>query len=145
MVIVLTVADLIPHLIAARRPVRLALSAAGMLLLVERIARPPEFVPETMKADDLLRAMQRGQFHLAVVVDEYGGAVGVVTSAAWSPALDCGIGFAKFHEAAGLVAPLAVRSQGAEHSSELVNLPFFDADKLLPRGIAAGPHEARSR
>ena len=72
------------------------------------------------------------------------GAVGVVTSAAWSPALDCGIGFAKFHEAAGLAAPLAVRSQGAEHSSELVNLPFFDADKLLPRGIAAGPHEARS-
>jgi putative hemolysin len=39
-IIVLMVADLIPHLIAARRPVRLALSAAGMLLLVERIARP---------------------------------------------------------------------------------------------------------
>lgn len=39
-VIVITVADLIPHLIAARRPVRLALSAASMLLTVERIARP---------------------------------------------------------------------------------------------------------
>ena len=39
-VIVLMVADLIPHLIAARRPVRLALSSAGMLLVVERIARP---------------------------------------------------------------------------------------------------------
>ncbi len=39
-VIVLTVADLIPHLIAARRPVRLALSSARMLLVVERIARP---------------------------------------------------------------------------------------------------------
>ena len=39
-VIVLTVADLIPHLIAARRPVRLALSSARMLLAVERIARP---------------------------------------------------------------------------------------------------------
>ena len=39
-VIVMTVADLIPHLIAARRPVRLALSSAGMLLTVERIARP---------------------------------------------------------------------------------------------------------
>lgn len=48
-------------------------------ILVERIARPPEFVPETMKADDLLRAMQRGQFHLAVVVDEYGGTAGLVT------------------------------------------------------------------
>lgn len=39
-VIVLTVADLIPHLIAARRPVRLALSSARMLLVVERFARP---------------------------------------------------------------------------------------------------------
>ncbi|MCH1572004.1 MAG: hemolysin family protein, partial [Longimicrobiales bacterium] len=39
-VIVMMVADLIPHLIAARRPVRLALSSAGMLLTVERIARP---------------------------------------------------------------------------------------------------------
>ena len=29
-----------PHLIAARRPTRLALSSAGMLLLVERFARP---------------------------------------------------------------------------------------------------------
>ncbi len=47
--------------------------------LVEHIARPPEFVPETMKADDLLRAMQRGRFHLAVVVDEYGGTAGLVT------------------------------------------------------------------
>lgn len=39
-VVVLVVADLIPHLIAARRPVRLALSAGRVLLLVERIARP---------------------------------------------------------------------------------------------------------
>lgn len=38
--VVLVVADLIPHLIAARRPVRLALSAAPILLAVERIARP---------------------------------------------------------------------------------------------------------
>ena len=39
-IIVMMVADLIPHLIAARRPVRLALSTAGMLLAVERLARP---------------------------------------------------------------------------------------------------------
>jgi len=39
-VIVLVVADLIPHLLAARRPVRLALSAAPVLLLVEKVARP---------------------------------------------------------------------------------------------------------
>lgn len=39
-VIVLVVADLIPHLIAARSPVRLALSTGRVLLIVERIARP---------------------------------------------------------------------------------------------------------
>jgi putative hemolysin len=38
--IVVLVADLIPHLIAARRPVRLVLSAAPLLLVVERVARP---------------------------------------------------------------------------------------------------------
>lgn len=39
-VLVLAVGDLIPHLLASRRPVRLALSAAPALLLVERLARP---------------------------------------------------------------------------------------------------------
>jgi CBS domain containing-hemolysin-like protein len=43
------------------------------------LARPPYFVPETKRIDDLLREMQRRRTHLAVVVDEYGGATGVVT------------------------------------------------------------------
>ncbi len=38
--IVVVFADLIPHLIAAHRPVRLALTAAPVLLIVERISRP---------------------------------------------------------------------------------------------------------
>jgi len=40
MFIVVIFADLIPHLIAARSPVRLALSLSPMLLIVERVARP---------------------------------------------------------------------------------------------------------
>lgn len=39
-VLVLVVGDLIPHVIAARRPVRLALTSAPVLLAVERLARP---------------------------------------------------------------------------------------------------------
>ena len=37
------------------------------------------FVPESKKADDLLRQMQLESNHLAMVVDEYGGIAGLVT------------------------------------------------------------------
>ena len=37
------------------------------------------YVPETKKASELLVDLQRRQEHMAVVVDEYGGAVGIVT------------------------------------------------------------------
>lgn len=42
-------------------------------------ASTPVFVPESQMADDLLRQMQRERFHLAMVVDEYGGIAGLVT------------------------------------------------------------------
>jgi CBS domain containing-hemolysin-like protein len=41
--------------------------------------RPVHYVPETKKIDQLLPEMQRQGFHLVVVVDEYGGTVGIVT------------------------------------------------------------------
>jgi len=43
------------------------------------LMRPPVYVPETKRIDDLLREMQRARNHMAVVVDEYGGSTGVVT------------------------------------------------------------------
>jgi CBS domain containing-hemolysin-like protein len=46
---------------------------------VEELMRQPSYVPETKRIDDLLREMQRGRIHLAIVVDEYGGSTGVVT------------------------------------------------------------------
>jgi len=41
--------------------------------------RPAHFVPETKRVASMLREMQERKFHLAVVVDEYGGTVGLVT------------------------------------------------------------------
>lgn len=46
---------------------------------VVEIARPALFVPESQKADQLLRTMQMESNHLAMVVDEYGGIAGLVT------------------------------------------------------------------
>ena len=43
------------------------------------LMRPATYVPETKRIDDLLREMQKNRLQLAVVVDEYGGAVGIVT------------------------------------------------------------------
>ena len=46
---------------------------------VRSLMRRARFVPETKHADALLRDMQVGQHHLAIVVDEYGGTAGLVT------------------------------------------------------------------
>ena len=41
--------------------------------------RPPFYAPEMMSAAGLLRRLQAEAVNLAVVVDEYGGAVGIIT------------------------------------------------------------------
>ena len=46
---------------------------------IRKIAKPPYFIPETMKISLLLREMQRRRIHMALVVDEYGGVAGLVT------------------------------------------------------------------
>jgi putative hemolysin len=46
---------------------------------LRELMRPASYVPETKHIDDLLREMQKNRVQLAVVVDEYGGAVGIVT------------------------------------------------------------------
>ena len=55
------------------------LARAGEATTLLQLTRPPVFVPETKRIDDLLREMQRSRNHMAVVVDEYGGSTGVVT------------------------------------------------------------------
>jgi putative hemolysin len=46
---------------------------------LREIARPPYFVPETKRVDELLSDMRRDQVHMGIAVDEYGGTAGVVT------------------------------------------------------------------
>jgi putative hemolysin len=46
---------------------------------VTTVMDPPVYVPETKRLADLLKEMLQQQLHIAIVVDEYGGTVGLVT------------------------------------------------------------------
>ncbi|MEJ5254748.1 MAG: hemolysin family protein [Acidimicrobiales bacterium] len=46
---------------------------------VGSLVRPAHFVPETKRISELLTEMQAEQYHMAIVVDEYGGTAGLVT------------------------------------------------------------------
>lgn len=64
---VLYIKDLLPHL------------SKPSNFRWQSLIRPPYFVPETKKIDDLLREFQENKVHMAIVVDEFGGTSGIVT------------------------------------------------------------------
>ncbi len=45
----------------------------------QTLLKPPIYVPENKKLDDLLKEFQQKKNHLAIVVDEYGGTSGLIT------------------------------------------------------------------
>ena len=49
------------------------------LTSLQEVAREIAFVPETLELDRLLKRMRTERFHLAAVIDEYGGVSGIVT------------------------------------------------------------------
>jgi putative hemolysin len=49
------------------------------LLVMDDIMRPPYFVPESMRAMDVLREMQKRRVQMAIVLDEHGAVAGLVT------------------------------------------------------------------
>lgn len=64
---ILYIKDLLPHV------------SKGASFRWQSLIRPPFFVPETKKIDDLLEEFQKNKVHMAIVVDEYGGTSGIVT------------------------------------------------------------------
>jgi len=70
-------------------------------------------------------------------VFEGGQSVAEMTIGAWSPHLDCGIGYVRFRQRGewlGKVLRLRDRN-GDFHPCEVVELPFYDAEKRIPRGL----------
>ncbi len=45
----------------------------------QTLIRPPYFIPDTKKVKELLTEFQTNKNHMAVIVDEYGGTLGIVT------------------------------------------------------------------
>jgi len=43
------------------------------------LIRPPYFIPESKKINDLLDEFQEKKMHMAIVIDEYGSATGIVS------------------------------------------------------------------
>ena len=60
-------------------------------------------------------------------------------AAVWSPTLECGIAYVKFHAAADWIGcRLSVPiDDGGTADCEIVPLPFYDKEKKIPRGLAA--------
>jgi putative hemolysin len=54
-------------------------AAQGQPARLSEIMRPPVFVPESARISTVLRDFQRHRQYLALVVDEYGGTVGLIT------------------------------------------------------------------
>ena len=46
---------------------------------LERVMRQPYFIPETKRLEELLKEFKTKRIHMAIVVDEYGGLLGLVT------------------------------------------------------------------
>jgi len=64
--------------------------------------------------------------------------VGHMTAGAWSPYLETGIGLVRFRQKGDWFGrKLALCSPtGSQHECEIVSLPFYDAQKNIPRGLA---------
>lgn len=54
-------------------------SEEGSRTDLRKIARPVPFLPESMQLDKLLLEFQRGKVHMAILLDEFGSVVGMVT------------------------------------------------------------------
>ncbi|HEY9609736.1 hemolysin family protein [Allocoleopsis sp.] len=69
----------IVHLKRALQQLTFAQKEGRINILVTEAMDPPVYVPDTKRVANLLKEMLQQRVHIAIVVDEYGGTVGLVT------------------------------------------------------------------
>lgn len=57
----------------------LSVSISSEKVTLRNFLREAVFIPETQNIEQLLQQMKKNQFHMAIVMDEYGGVAGLVT------------------------------------------------------------------
>jgi magnesium and cobalt transporter len=71
--------DNIMGILLAKDLLRLALNGNAERFSIKDIVRPATFVPESKRLNVLLKEFRETRHHMAIVIDEYGSACGVVT------------------------------------------------------------------
>ncbi len=92
---------------------------------VSQLMRPPVFVPDSKRLDDLLREMQRDRNHMALLVDEYGAIAGLVSI---EDVLEEIVGEIADEYDADEIAP--VEDLGDKHFRVSARLPIEDLGEL---------------
>jgi len=106
----------------------------GEELHLEQIIRPPVFVPEGKKVNELLKEMQRTRNHMALVVDEYGGISGLVTT---EDLLEELVGEIEDEHDAGEPAKLVLQPDGSWLADGLASI--FDLQEPLGIKLEEAP------
>jgi putative hemolysin len=102
---------------------------------VAELTRPALFLPGTKHVLDALSEMRRDSFHLAIVVDEYGGTAGIVTL---EDLVEEVIGDIRDEYDSARSDVIRLRGGGLDLSG-LVNLE--DAAEVIGVGLPEGPYE----
>lgn len=104
-------------------------------IALEKFIRPPVFVPESKKVNQLLKEMQRDRNHMALVVDEYGGLSGLVTT---EDLLEELVGEIEDEHDAGEPGKLVMQPDGSWVVNGLVSI--FDLQEALGIKPEEAPH-----
>ena len=80
-----------------------------------------------------LTCLETGLTRGEVLIGPEGNEIGFVTAGAWSPYLNSGIALIRLKEPTSSGHMLKVMTPSGLHDAKVVDLPFYDPEKLLAR------------